>query len=198
MFEFSVDFEEFLKLTRTQFGEYSLYLIESTGVRARDSEDDLNYQSRLKNINLHPDVVHFVRGARLDFPTTAPKLVEWQRKNNDFQLPEWFVGAARASTEQEAAAFLDRADKELRPFAEAWKAQLRITPPKMGKKESGRKGGQTANKLNREQKDEMLDYYKKNLVSLNNKDKAAHILKQEFPRSNAKESTIRNWLKRLP
>lgn len=219
MFEFKVGCFEFLRLTGAELGSYGLYIVSETGIVASLSESELlqfesnwgknrrviaslpeSERSRLgiepgKSEGFYEDEA-FIRSARLDFPTTAPKLVEWQRKNDDFQLPEWFISATSASTEQEAAAFLDQADSELRPCAEAWKARLRITPSKMDKNESGRKGGQTANKLNREQKDEMLDHYRKNLVDLNNKDTAAHTLKLKFPGSNAKESTIRNWLKK--
>lgn len=160
MFEFKVGCIEFLRLTGAKLGSYGLYVVSETGIVASLSESELvqfdndwcknrlvvaslpeSERSRLgiepgKSEDYYEDEA-FIGSARLDFPTTAQELVEWQRKNDDFQLPEWFISAASARTKQEAAAFLNQADSELRPCAERWIKQLGNLPRKMTKSESG-------------------------------------------------------------
>ena len=89
-----ITFRDFLVLTDCKIGDYSLYQITKEGVLARDVGDLSSC-----TVQQASDIYEFVEIARLEFPSTAAKLLKWiEKQNREFELPDKFVSAVIANT----------------------------------------------------------------------------------------------------
>lgn len=87
-----INFTDFLLLTDSKVGDYGQYQISQNGVQARDLGDISSCTVK------EADAIYsFYRNAKLDFPTTAVKLLEWVALQScEFSLPEKFTWAVNA------------------------------------------------------------------------------------------------------
>jgi hypothetical protein len=109
MSNWQIDCATFVRLTGTTIGAYDPYWIGLEGVR------DYRTAEYFENSPLTPTTeeaavsLESIENAKLQFPTTAQKLVEWVgRQGGDFGLPRWFQRAVEA-IDSDAGSILDEA-----------------------------------------------------------------------------------------
>jgi hypothetical protein len=90
----SIDCAEFLRLTGARLGAHGIHRIAFEGVTAEMTPDSI--ANSPGGSAEQATLLDFVRDARLDFPTTPKRLVEWwDLQGGDFCLPDWFVAAVQ-------------------------------------------------------------------------------------------------------
>lgn len=114
---YNITFRDFLVLTNSKLGDYSLYQITKEGVLARDVGDLSSC-----TVQQASNIYEFDEIARLEFPSTAANLLTWiEKQNGEFELPEKFVNAVTTSTR----AIVNRKKTETINTKEMWLAEAR-------------------------------------------------------------------------
>lgn len=107
MLDLSIDCSTFLLLTGAEIGKYGDYWIDEEGVRGcMDTTPD-----RLKLLESHEQawLVEFNRDARLEFPVSASRLIQWSNDQaGEVPLPKWFLSAAASDSAAQALSVLDK------------------------------------------------------------------------------------------
>jgi len=114
MIDFEIDCQTFLRLTDVGLGEYGLYVVETSGVRAKWSKADLDdFAKRMGGGREAEALLDFIRDARLPFSTTAQELLAWQKLNTEFELPDWFAQLLEAADGVAATTIIDSVRNDL-------------------------------------------------------------------------------------
>jgi hypothetical protein len=93
--DFEIDFELFQRLTGFTSGDWGLYWIDVQGIRATTDLPSLNNGPR--DVEAEIAIRRHIQEARLEWPTTAQALLNWQDRNMPLDLPNWFLKIARSS-----------------------------------------------------------------------------------------------------
>jgi hypothetical protein len=118
MIDWKIDCKTFLRLTGATSGEYGVHHISKKRVRSTLKDDTpLDSEGSAERLEI-------IESAKLIFPTTASKLVEWvDAQCGDFVLPDWFIAAVHADDLDEALDVLTKAQANFKCDAEASRLQ---------------------------------------------------------------------------
>lgn len=109
MVDFHVSYDLFQRLTGFTSGDWDLYYIDSTGIRATTTVDSVELHSR--DVETEISLREHIKNASLAWPTTGSGLLAWQDENMPLDLPAWFRPLVEAQDLSVARAILDVALK---------------------------------------------------------------------------------------